>query len=145
MLCPLDHVELRTENYKGIEVDRCPTCKGMWLDYGELDQLEDKVYDSDLPKGTLMIRSFETELECPKCSKKLRKFNYRAYDLELDFCDDGHGVWLDGGEEKRVEELMKQRVKNFNRKTKAEQDFAKFLSGLRSPSFVDKMKGLFRK
>jgi ribosomal protein L37AE/L43A len=54
MDCPRCKTALRIEDYRGIEVDRCPQCQGMWLDYGELDQLEDKVLDKDDLKGTLV-------------------------------------------------------------------------------------------
>ena len=144
MNCPSCNSELRVENYKGTEVDRCPNCKGMWLDYGELDQLEDTVFDKDKLKGSLMFRSFESELVCPKCGGRMQRFNYRAYNLELDFCERGHGTWLDAGEEKRVLELMEQRIKDLNRKGKAEAEWGNFLRKLRSPSFFSKVKGLFR-
>lgn len=39
MQCPLCTVELNMINLKGIEVDDCPKCKGIWLDRGELDRL----------------------------------------------------------------------------------------------------------
>jgi Zn-finger nucleic acid-binding protein len=136
---------LTVEDYRGIEVDRCPGCGGMWLDYGELDQLEDTVFDKDELKGSLMFRSFEGELACPKCGGRMQLFNYRAYNLELDFCEQQHGVWLDAGEEKRVMELMKQRIKDIDRKGKAEEEWGNFLAKLGSPSFMDKVKGLFRK
>ena len=137
--------ELRVENYRGVEVDRCHTCGGMWLDYGELDQLEDTVFDKDELKGSLMFRSFDSKLVCPKCGGRMQLFNYRAYNLELDFCEQEHGVWLDAGEEKRVLELMKKQIKDLNRKAKAEKEWGDFLVKLRSPSFIDKAKGLFRK
>ncbi len=145
MNCPRCNGELRVENYRGVEVDRCHTCSGMWLDYGELDQLEDTVFDKDELKGSLMFRSFDSELVCPKCEGRMQRFNYRAYNMELDFCEQEHGVWLDAGEEKRVVELMKQRIKDLNRKAKAEKEWGNFLTKLRSPSFFDKAKGLFRK
>jgi Zn-finger nucleic acid-binding protein len=145
MKCPRCHAELKVEDYRGIEVDRCPGCGGMWLDYGELDQLEDTVFDKDELKGSLMFRSFEGELVCPKCGGRMQRFNYRAYNLELDFCEQEHGVWLDAGEEKRVMELMKQRIKDLDRKGKAEAEWGNFLAKLGSPSFLDKVKGLFRK
>ncbi len=145
MKCPRCDVELRVENYRDVEVDRCPTCEGMWLDYGELDQLEDTVFDKDELKGSLMFRSFDSKLVCPKCGGRMQLFNYRAYNLELDFCEQEHGVWLDAGEEKRVLELMKKQIKDLNRKAKAEKEWGDFLVKLRSPSFIDKAKGLFRK
>ena len=145
MKCPRCEAELITEQYQGIEVDRCPSCNGMWLDYGELDQLEDTVFDQDDMKGSLMFRSFRGDLLCPKCQRPMQFFRYRAYDLELDFCDQEHGVWLDAGEEKRVLELMEQRIKDLNRKARAEDEWAGFVRKLKSKFFVDKVKDLFKK
>jgi len=40
MFCPVcKSVELVMTDRQGIEVDYCPTCRGVWLDRGELDQL----------------------------------------------------------------------------------------------------------
>ena len=146
MNCPrCGNAELRVEHYRGIEVDRCPQCQGMWLDYGELDQLEDEVLDVDEIKGMLVYGSVKGELPCPKCGKAMTSFRYRANNLELDLCEQGHGTWLDAGEEKRVLELMKQRIKDLDRKAKAEGEWGDFLKGLRSPSFAGKVKRLFKK
>lgn len=145
MKCPCCNSELAVENYRGIEVDRCPNCGGMWLDYGELDQLEDKVLDKDKLKGSLMFSSVESELVCPKCGRRMQRFNYRAYRLELDGCEEGHGWWLDAGEERRVLELMEQRIKDVDRKAKAEAEWGRFLTKLRSPSTFGKVKRLFRR
>ena len=75
----------------------------------------------------------------------MQRFNYRAYNLELDFCDQEHGVWLDAGEEKRVLELMNERSKDLDRKANAEAEWAGFLKGLKSKSFVSRMKGMFKR
>ena len=145
MKCPRCDGELIPEAYEGIEVDRCISCRGMWLDYGELEELEDKAFDPDKIKGSLMFRSFRGDLLCPKCQRPMEFLNYRAYNLELDFCDQEHGVWLDAGEEKRILELMKERSRNLDRKGKAEAEWAGFLQGLKSKSFVSKMKGMFKR
>ena len=145
MDCPRCKVPLKTEDYRGIEVDRCPQCQGMWLDYGELDQLEDEVFKDDELKGTLVYGAFKSELACPKCGRPMTGFRYRANNLELDMCDEGHGTWLDAGEEKRVLELMAQRIKDLDRKEKAEAEWGDFLRQLRSPSFGTKIKRLFKK
>ena len=39
MRCPVDAVELVMTERQGIEVDYCPTCRGVWLDRGELDKI----------------------------------------------------------------------------------------------------------
>jgi acetyl-CoA carboxylase beta subunit len=39
MKCPKCGADLRTEEYHGIQVDRCSECEGMWLDAGETEEL----------------------------------------------------------------------------------------------------------
>ncbi|MDB5101300.1 MAG: hypothetical protein JWM80_5721 [Cyanobacteria bacterium RYN_339] len=38
--CPRDGAALATQIHEGVEIDQCPTCKGVWLDAGELEHLE---------------------------------------------------------------------------------------------------------
>jgi uncharacterized protein len=37
--CPKCGAELIAVPYRGIELDKCSRCQGMWLDFGELDQI----------------------------------------------------------------------------------------------------------
>lgn len=39
MHCPKCGMELKEEIYKGIRIDRCTSCHGVWLDNGELEQI----------------------------------------------------------------------------------------------------------
>ena len=39
MLCPVDRTPLVMSERQGIEIDYCPTCRGVWLDRGELDKI----------------------------------------------------------------------------------------------------------
>lgn len=39
MQCPNDQTVLAITERQGIEIDYCPTCRGVWLDRGELDKL----------------------------------------------------------------------------------------------------------
>jgi uncharacterized protein len=39
MLCPADQTPLTMSERQGIEIDYCPTCRGVWLDRGELDKI----------------------------------------------------------------------------------------------------------
>ncbi|MGH7771095.1 MAG: zf-TFIIB domain-containing protein [Candidatus Binatia bacterium] len=144
MNCPKCVKELNEIMYKGIQVDSCSTCEGMWLNFEELDQLEDKVFDRDELKGTTIFRTFPTDLKCPRCGKQMKKFNYRYYDLELDYCEDQHGFWLDKGEEKRVLELMQEEAKKMARKVNLEEKWVGTLRGLKSKDFFSKLKDLFR-
>lgn len=48
MNCPKCNVTLVMSDRQGIEIDYCPTCRGVWLDRGELDKIIER---SVLPLG----------------------------------------------------------------------------------------------
>ena len=39
MSCPIDGTTLVMSERSGIEIDYCPSCRGVWLDRGELDKI----------------------------------------------------------------------------------------------------------
>ncbi len=145
MKCPKCLVNLVPTVHHKITVNACPTCKGMWFDGAELNELEDEAFDfGDDAKGTIVFRSTPTRAQCPVCEAPLGRFQYRFYDLEMEFCGQGHGYWLEADEDTRVLELMKQEEKDYERKVLAEDAWGKTLKRLRSPSFLSKVKDLFR-
>ena len=42
MLCPNDGATLLMTDRQGVEIDYCPTCRGVWLDKGELDKIVER-------------------------------------------------------------------------------------------------------
>ena len=38
-LCPVDSTQLRRIERSSVHVDACPSCRGIWLDRGELDKI----------------------------------------------------------------------------------------------------------
>jgi uncharacterized protein len=42
MQCPNDGAVLVMSERSGVEIDYCPTCRGVWLDRGELDKILDR-------------------------------------------------------------------------------------------------------
>lgn len=42
MKCPVDGATLVMTERQGVEIDYCPTCRGIWLDRGELDKILDR-------------------------------------------------------------------------------------------------------
>lgn len=143
MQCPRDHTELKVETHRGIDVDRCPSCKGGWLDSDELAKLEATVESTEEQRsGLIEYSNRQSELSCPKCGTRMNAFNYRAYDLELDVCEQKHGFWLDEGEAVRVREIVEERVEGLQRAVKAEAEWGNFLDDLRDgPSFWDRLTG----
>jgi Zn-finger nucleic acid-binding protein len=39
MRCPVDGATLIVTERRGVEIDYCPDCRGVWLDRGELDKI----------------------------------------------------------------------------------------------------------
>ena len=38
-MCPNDNAQMQTLDRHGVQFDMCPTCRGVWLDRGELEKL----------------------------------------------------------------------------------------------------------
>ena len=109
-------------------MDSCPNCRGMWLDSLELDKLEDMTFDDDTHKGSLVHFQSRTNYPCPHCGTGLDEFQYRLYDLKLDYCaENNHGFWLDAEEDERVMTFMRQRAGDIQRKVDAESTWKQTL------------------
>ena len=141
MKCPNCGSDLAPAKRDGIEMQACPSCNGMWLSQEELTELEDEAYDLG-KKGTLVFEPEPSSRHCPECSQTLKRFQYRDYDLPLEFCEAGHGFWLDAGEDKRVLELMRKEEANLKRAFGAEDSWSSHLRHWRSPGFLDRLKKL---
>ena len=49
MACPVDGTTLTMSERAGIEIDYCPTCRGVWLDRGELDKIIERNSEASAP------------------------------------------------------------------------------------------------
>jgi Zn-finger nucleic acid-binding protein len=49
MLCPIDKTPLVMSERQNIEIDYCPTCRGVWLDRGELDKIIERSASASAP------------------------------------------------------------------------------------------------
>lgn len=49
MQCPTDETTLVMSERSGIEIDYCPTCRGVWLDRGELDKIIERSLGQPAP------------------------------------------------------------------------------------------------
>ena len=94
--CHSIEMQSTTSFEKGVELDTCPMCKGMWLDKGELESLldEDATHFLDIPETATQAQ----QRNCPKCNVKLFQFFYPGTTVMVDSCQQCHGVWLDDEE-----------------------------------------------
>ena len=73
MQCPHDQTVLQMTERQGIEIDYCPSCRGVWLDRGELDKIIERASAPDLrrhlaaSRGTIRVRKWlAIRLDIPK-------------------------------------------------------------------------------
>lgn len=72
MRCPWCNVPMREVERRGVRIDVCPECRGVWLDRGELEKLlasapeaawadHDDLPDREVGEGREARRRFEEE------------------------------------------------------------------------------------
>jgi Zn-finger nucleic acid-binding protein len=118
--CPRCSVSLKTIDLRINDrflIERCDHCLGLFFDPGELESLLEatvsNVFEINRSKLDDINRSMSPDsetvvyLKCPVCSKLMNRVNFGTKSgVIVDRCRD-HGVWLDGGELRRLFEWMK--------------------------------------
>ncbi len=101
---------LTPTEYEQTPVQVCPECRGIWLQYEELNAIikkEDKAWTptqkaqvlSELGKTGVPKTEMERHLECPECGHLMPAVNYQySSGIIINKCKYHHGVWLDEGE-----------------------------------------------
>ncbi|GAB5490956.1 MAG: zf-TFIIB domain-containing protein [Phototrophicaceae bacterium] len=79
MLCPICDIELKMSERKGIEIDYCPKCRGVWLDRGELDKIIERTNDDLEHSNKESYKpSYRTEYHRPDMQYEKRKNDYKS-------------------------------------------------------------------
>lgn len=60
MHCPIDNTTLARADREGVEIDYCPSCRGVWLDRGELDKIIERSGSAHLPPTRPRSRTAST-------------------------------------------------------------------------------------
>lgn len=106
MNCPTCSQAMLVLELDQVEIDYCTSCRGIWLDSGELELLLDSADAAEH-----VLRSFreaqtdEKKRKCPICLAKMDKVHAGQTGGELqliDRCPRNHGLWFDRGELQRV-------------------------------------------
>ncbi len=61
MQCPVDGATLVMTDRSGVEIDYCPTCRGVWLDRGELDKIIERSNAMTPPPAPQPQRGFAAD------------------------------------------------------------------------------------
>jgi Zn-finger nucleic acid-binding protein len=138
---------LKGKMLKDIEVDECNNCKGIWFEEDELRKAKDSA-DSDLNWMDFEIFKYRDKskaqarnLACPQCSQTLVAVDYADTGVEIDYCPQCKGTWLDKDEFKKVIDALTNELltKSFSEYIKASVEEAKeIITG--PESFVSEWK-----
>jgi Zn-finger nucleic acid-binding protein len=105
-VCPVCNEPLIAFELEGVEIDRCLTCHGTWLDAGELEQIAELAAVPTGPLTSALQTSRpgpRTKRRCPRCRRKLNTVVVGTDPpVEIDRCPLEHGLWLDAGELKTL-------------------------------------------
>ena len=97
-----------------VEVDYCPSCRGLWLDRDEIRQLADKS-DDELEELRELVQEgapaeparSSVESPCPACGGKLTLAVFGS--IYMEHCTACDGVYLDRGELDKAMFVVKAR------------------------------------
>ena len=78
LVCPNDSTSMQTAHRSGVEFDMCPTCRGVWLDRGELEKLMAVDREASGPPESME----------PPRRAGLRQQEHRPYERGRDWDDD---------------------------------------------------------
>lgn len=108
MNCPACKEPMIVLELDEVEIDYCVSCRGTWLDAGELELLlEDSTgKDGFLSSFKAESSTSERPRKCPICDKKMQKVLCGEPGLiRIDRCRRNDGIWLDEGELEAVLKL----------------------------------------
>jgi Zn-finger nucleic acid-binding protein len=100
MKCPKCATEMTVKDYKGIEIDRCPDCKGFFLNKGELKDIDDKNIGTIIDICAYSQKAEhmdDVQAHCHACDNPMIRLT-GAGDVNFDWCDKCEGVFFDRGE-----------------------------------------------
>jgi Zn-finger nucleic acid-binding protein len=112
MDCPKCDAQMETIAFRGVEIDRCTACGGIWLDAVEPEQLRAMAGAESIDTGSPArgaIMNDKEEVDCPRCGKALLR-RIGPGGLVLDSCPRCQGTYFDAGEFRRFKSMSVDEV-----------------------------------
>lgn len=115
--CPKDNTQLKSTSLKGVTVDICPKCTGIFFDRAELKRAKDatdedlRFLDFDLfeDRNDRFIK-YNTGRKCPKDNMEMIGLRYADSKIQIEKCIECDGVWLDGGEFEKIVKYLEKKA-----------------------------------
>lgn len=131
MQCPKCNNPMEIQTIENVEIDVCSNCAGVWFDQDELRKAKDQAepdanwMDFEIWKHEDRFKFSQRPVKCPKCNVDMVIINYDDTDVEIDYCPQCRGTWLDEGEFNKIidaldSELAHKSMSNYVKASLAE-------------------------
>ena len=82
LVCPNDSAAMQSVTRSGVGFDFCPTCRGVWLDRGELDKLMEASQGGEAEVGPVPPQPSERPWrgQEPRLDSRYRRYHDRDHD-----------------------------------------------------------------
>ena len=111
MQCPSDGTVLVMSERSGIEIDYCPTCRGVWLDRGELDKIIERgsrEYGQQAPQAAPAVPAAPAAPPPPAYGQQQPAYGQQSYDNRYDRGYDNRGSGDQGYRKKKRESWLSE-------------------------------------
>ena len=93
LLCPNCNTSMQNVNRSGVELDMCPSCRGVWLDRGELEKILADAREQ-VQGDTQARQTFEKEVDTfhrdPEAWRRAHPYDDREKRYKYDYDDYHH-------------------------------------------------------
>jgi len=100
MNCPKCSSLMEQQRYDNLEVDRCTSCGGIFLDKGELEQIDSRNLGPIIDLAASVAdadRMNRQPAHCHRCNNAMLALQ-GAGDIQFDWCEKCEGMFFDRGE-----------------------------------------------
>ena len=108
MDCPKCKSEFETVSFNDIEIERCKSCKGLWFNLLEKEDLLKLKGSESIDIGSEQIADQYRELQdidCPHCNERMVPMvDKDQFHIKYEYCVGCYGTFFDAGEFRDLKE-----------------------------------------
>ncbi len=102
MDCPKCKAAMEPVRFETVEIDRCTSCRGIWLDAGEKEELRKLVGSEAVDSGDRQAGRKSNEvrrIDCPVChTPMIAMSDPKQPHIHFESCTACYGLFFDAGE-----------------------------------------------
>ncbi len=116
MECPKCKVGLAPRVIESTTVHECRQCEGIWFDKDELRRVKDATdpdlnwMDFEIWNHPEAIAVASGKTVCVRCAVDMHVLDYDKTGVQIDYCDQCSGMWLDKGKLEQIIAVLEQEL-----------------------------------